>query len=241
VLRTVIPTHAARLRRVPRRPACAANLRHLSCVLHAPHPLSTWIHHLHCVSIRLSKLLSRFVPPMGSAQAIFAPLCGIELCDGGDLRMFHAFQMYVASGCCAKIDLVLHMLKWIYMYVTCICFKCFGCFRQTLQCVLSGYCKSRSGVHMLQWLYMYIVSVCFKCFSYFRRMLQMFYLDVAYVEVAIHICCNHMFQVFQLFSDVCYSKCFMLQVLSLAGTGSELRRRRSSHPRGKRSECEQSL
>jgi hypothetical protein len=38
-----------------------------------------------------------------------------------------------------------------------------------------------------------------KCFSCFRRMLQVFYLDVAYVLVAIHICCKPMFQMFHLF------------------------------------------
>jgi hypothetical protein len=74
-------------------------------------------------------------------------------------------------------------------------------------------------------------------------MLQVFYLDVAYVTLTIHICYKCMFQMFQLFqtyvasflsrylcysahthmlqmyivdvlsiSDICCSKCFMLQV-----------------------------
>ena len=68
-------------------------------------------------------------------------------------------------------------------------------------------------------------------------MLQLFYLDVAYVALAIHVCCKCMFQIFQLFQtyvasvlsgyriccsvythiflyvlDVCCSKCFMLQL-----------------------------
>jgi hypothetical protein len=88
---------------------------------------------------------------------------------------------------------------------------------------------------------MYVTSVCFKCFSYFKRMMQVFYLDVAYVTLVVHVCCKYMFQMFQLFktyvvsvlfgcfsahtqmlqayvvnvssvSDVCCSKCFMLQV-----------------------------
>jgi hypothetical protein len=122
-------------------------------------------------------------------------------------------------------------------------------------------------IWMLQWLYTYVVSVCFKYFSCFKRILQVFY-DVAYVVLAIHICCKCMFQMFQLFqtyiasvsvlsgcciccsghthmlqamfvnvsfvSDVCCSKCFMLQVLHnqarevgadrggpLMGTGSQ--------------------
>ena len=38
-----------------------------------------------------------------------------------------------------------------------------------------------------------------KCFSCFKRMLQVFYLDVTYVAMAIHICCKCMFRMFQLF------------------------------------------
>jgi hypothetical protein len=48
-------------------------------------------------------------------------------------------------------------------------------------------------LHMLQWIYAYVASVCSKCFTYFIRMLQVFYLDVAYVAVAIHIGCKRMF------------------------------------------------
>ena len=40
-------------------------------------------------------------------------------------------------------------------------------------------------------------------------MLKVFYMDVVYVAVAIHICCKH---VFVNVSSVC-SKCFLLQVL----------------------------
>jgi hypothetical protein len=51
---------------------------------------------------------------------------------------------------------------------------------------------------MLQWLYTYFASICFKCFTYFRRVLHVFYLDVAYVAVAIHISCMSMFQMFHM-------------------------------------------
>ena len=51
-------------------------------------------------------------------------------------------------------------------------------------------------LHMLQWLYKYATSVCFKCFI---CMLQVFYLDIAYVAVAIDVCCKCMFQMFHLF------------------------------------------
>jgi hypothetical protein len=40
---------------------------------------------------------------------------------------------------------------------------------------------------VLQSIYTYVASVCFNCF---KRMLQVFYLDIAYVGVAIHVCCN---------------------------------------------------
>jgi hypothetical protein len=44
-------------------------------------------------------------------------------------------------------------------------------------------------------------------------MLEVFYLDVAYVAAAIHICCKCMFVNVLFISDVCCSKYFMLQVL----------------------------
>jgi hypothetical protein len=65
-------------------------------------------------------------------------------------------------------------------------------------------------LYMLQWLYTYFASVCFKCFN---RMLQVFYLDVAYVALAIHVCCKRMFVKISFVSDVHCSKYFMLQVL----------------------------
>jgi hypothetical protein len=53
---------------------------------------------------------------------------------------------------------------------------------------------------------MHVSSVCFKCFTCFRLILQVFYLDVAkvdldvvYVAMTIHACFKRMFQVFHLF------------------------------------------
>jgi hypothetical protein len=46
--------------------------------------------------------------------------------------------------------------------------------------------------------YMYVASVCSKYFTYFRCMLQLFYLNVIYVAVIIHICCTCIFQLFHL-------------------------------------------
>jgi hypothetical protein len=57
---------------------------------------------------------------------------------------------------------------------------------------------------------MCIARVCFKCFICFKHMLQVFYQDIAYVAVAIHICCKCVFQMFQLFH--LYIACFYLDV-----------------------------
>jgi hypothetical protein len=81
--------------------------------------------------------------------------------------------------------------------------------------MLQGYVSSIVGVsdvcfkcfiwmlHILLWLYTYVCSVCFK---YFRLMLQVFYLnvaevdlDVAYVAKVIHEYFKCMFQIFHLF------------------------------------------
>jgi hypothetical protein len=66
-------------------------------------------------------------------------------------------------------------------------------------------------LHMLHWLYTYVASVCFKYFSYFKHMLQVFYLDVAYVEVVIHISCKCMFVNVSFVSNIsckcCMTRC----------------------------------
>jgi hypothetical protein len=73
---------------------------------------------------------------------------------------------------------------------------------------------------MLQWLYTYVSNICFECFSCFIRILQVFLSE----------CCicyggyTHMLQAYvsnvSPVLDICCNKCFMLQVFSLAGTGS---------------------
>jgi hypothetical protein len=69
---------------------------------------------------------------------------------------------------------------------------------------------------MFQWLYTYVANIYPKCFIYFRRM-QMFYLDVAYVAVAIHICCKRMLQTFHLFQTYVAE---VLHVATLTNAGS---------------------
>jgi hypothetical protein len=67
-------------------------------------------------------------------------------------------------------------------------------------------------LNMLHWLYTYVVSVCFKCFICFKRILQVFYLDVAYVAMLIHIYCKRIIVKISSVLNVCCNKCFMLQV-----------------------------
>jgi hypothetical protein len=73
---------------------------------------------------------------------------------------------------------------------------------------------------------MYVASVCFKYFSYFRRMLQVFYLDITYVAVAIHICCKRMFQMFHFVLEVFCSKCFNNKAASASAQQHASSRRR---------------
>jgi hypothetical protein len=73
-------------------------------------------------------------------------------------------------------------------------------------CVLSGCCIC--CICYTRMLQVYVSNVLFV----FRCMLQVFYLDVAYVVVPIHI--KRMFQIFYLFqmyvvTNVLYCKCFM--------------------------------
>ena len=63
-------------------------------------------------------------------------------------------------------------------------------------------------LRMLQWLYVYVSSVCSNCFICFRRILQVFYVDVARVDLDVAYTC--MLQAY-------VSKCFkrILQVFYL--------------------------
>jgi hypothetical protein len=95
-------------------------------------------------------------------------------------------------------------------YVVSVCFKCFRRFKG-----------------MLQLFHMYVAKVdrrCCKCFRGTLRVFQRFVqnissvldicckrsdLDVAYIS---HICCNYMFQMFQLFQFYVAVSVFILQV-----------------------------
>jgi hypothetical protein len=97
--------------------------------------------------------------------------------------MFHALQMYVAyvlSGCC-KIDLVLHMLQWLYTCVASVCFKCLCFFKRMLQVF-----------HLYVAYVATVVHICCKCvfqmLQVFHLNVACFHLDVAYIAVDRHIC-----------------------------------------------------
>jgi hypothetical protein len=58
---------------------------------------------------------------------------------------------------------MLHMLQWLYMYVSSVCSKCF-IIRRMLQVFSSGCCKSRSRCC----IYKHVASVFFKWFEVFH-------------------------------------------------------------------------
>jgi hypothetical protein len=101
-----------------------------------------------------------------------------------------------------------------------VCFMCFKCMFHIWMLLHVFYldvAKFDLVLHMLQWLYTYVSNVCFECFSYFIRILQVF----------LSRCCicysgyTHMLQAYvSPVLDICCSKCFMLQVFSLAGVRS---------------------
>jgi hypothetical protein len=51
------------------------------------------------------------------------------------LQVYHLSFLYVAMLHLdvSKVDLMLHMLLWLYTYVSEACFKCLICFRRMLQ------------------------------------------------------------------------------------------------------------
>ena len=64
----------------------------------------------------------------------------------------------------------------------------------------------------------HVASICFKCFRCFRDTLQLFHMDVAkvdrdvaYVAIALHVSCERLFQLIQIFksyvASVLYGYC----------------------------------
>ena len=120
------------------------------------------------------------------------------------LYMLQWLYTYVLSVCFKYFSCFKLMLPIFYLDVACVYLD--------VVCLLSRFCICCNGysrmlqvyvsnipfvldvcwkyfiwmLHMFQWLYTYVARVYSKCF---RCMLQVFYLNVAHVAVAIHICC----------------------------------------------------
>jgi hypothetical protein len=57
--------------------------------------------------------------------------------------MLHIFYLDVA-----KVDLVLHMLQWLYIYISSVCSKCFSCFKCILQVCLFDVAYVALAIHI---------------------------------------------------------------------------------------------
>ena len=108
--------------------------------------------------------------------------------------------------CCKCLSPMFHQF---FFHVSC---KCFICILLHVASVASGCFKSKSGCCTCC---NGVSTICHKCFICFRHILQMFYLDVAKVDLVLH-----MLQQLQTYvASVCF-KCFscfrhMLQVFYL--------------------------
>jgi hypothetical protein len=97
--------------------------------------------------------------------------------------MLHMFYLDVT-----KVDLLLHMLQWLYTYVASVCFKCFSCLKHMSQVYLSRYCI---------------------CCSDYTYILQVYVPNVSHVS---DLCCKRfiwMLHIFQTYVTSIYSKCFI--------------------------------
>jgi hypothetical protein len=61
-------------------------------------------------------------------------------------QVFHTYVTNVSSGCFKSRSWCCTCCKWIYMYISIACFKCFICLRRMLQMFRLDVSKSRSGV-----------------------------------------------------------------------------------------------
>jgi hypothetical protein len=124
--------------------------------------------------------------------------------------MLHMFHLDVA-----KVDLVLHMLQWLYTYVASVCFKCFSYFKRMLQLFYLDIGYVAVAIHVC-------CKCMFECFTCFRPMLQVFHLDVAYVQTYVasiyskcFICFRRMLQMCLYVCCSCYTyicKCMFVNV-----------------------------
>jgi hypothetical protein len=143
--------------------------------------------------------------------------------------MLHMFHLDVA-----KVDLVLHMLQWLYTYVASVCFKCF---KHMFQVFYLDIAYVAAAIHvcrkcMFQMFHLfqtYFTSVSSGCCICFRYMLQASIQNVSsvldicykYVLSRCYSCYTYMLQTHVCKYFICFSmlqKCF--HVATLAGVGS---------------------
>jgi hypothetical protein len=102
-----------------------------------------------------------------------------------------AMSIHVCCKCMFQMFQLFSNVSAVYLdvaYVALAMNVCCKCMSSNVSAVSNVCCKYFIWMlHMLLWPYTYIVSVCFKCFNYFKCMLQVFYLDVTYVAVVIHL------------------------------------------------------
>jgi hypothetical protein len=102
--------------------------------------------------------------------------------------MLHMFYLDVA-----KVDMGLHVLRWLYICVASVCLKCFSCFKRVLQVFHLDVAYITVAIHVVASVFskcfqlfhldiayiavaiQYVASICSKCFTYFRCLLQAFY------------------------------------------------------------------
>lgn len=94
-------------------------------------------------------------------------------------RHYRLFVSRVLSRCCKTRPEMFHMLQWQNTYVACLCFMCFRymfnvspwCFKSKSWCCI---CCNAS-------------SACFKCFTCYLRIWGTYHLNIAKVDLVLHI------------------------------------------------------
>jgi hypothetical protein len=79
---------------------------------------------------------------------------------------------------------MLHMLKWLYKYVSSVCSKYFISFSRRMFASVSSGCRICFHTYeVFLGVFASVSYTCFECFSCFVRMLQVLHLDVSKVDL----------------------------------------------------------
>jgi hypothetical protein len=177
-------------------------------------------------SIRLP--LPRFVPPMSSTPVSSAPLRGIELCAGVELRIDEPPFVQAASRCYAKSACCNSMFQVFQMYVASVVYQCcknrLGCYTccngytrifqvyvSNVLSILDEYCKSFTWM-----LHIHVANICFKCFQVFHTYVYEYFIWMLHIFVMVSNIFEAFPRVFQTFvSNGSLAFFCMLQLLHL--------------------------